>query len=96
MKKEKRINSIQQRHVPLIIFCCYETNLMLLNPTKTRFVTNFLMVEKLFKLTLAIEQTILDHDWTTFVNLLCGSHHLGYLRQLCTYGGLDSNVIEGI
>jgi hypothetical protein len=27
---------------------------------------------------------------------LCGSHHLGYLRQLCTYGGLDSNVIEGI
>jgi hypothetical protein len=64
-----------QLETPLVIFCCYETNLMLLNPTKIRFTTNFLMVERLFKLRLAIEQTVFDLDLTTFVNSLYGSHH---------------------
>jgi hypothetical protein len=64
-----------QLEKPLVIFCCYETNLMLLNPTKMWFTTNFLMVEKLFKLRLAIEQIVFDLDLTTFVNSLCGSHH---------------------
>jgi glycerol uptake facilitator-like aquaporin len=31
---------------------------MLLNPTKTQFSTNFLMVERLFKLKLTIEQIV--------------------------------------
>jgi hypothetical protein len=47
---------------------------MLLHPTKTRFATKFLMVERLFKFKLAIEQTIIDPDWTTFVNALHGNH----------------------
>jgi hypothetical protein len=46
---------IQQHHVPLTIFCCYETNLMLLNPIETWFITNFLMLERLFKFKLAIK-----------------------------------------
>jgi hypothetical protein len=33
------------------------------------------MVERLFKLKLAIEYTIVDPNWTTFVNLLRASHH---------------------
>jgi len=32
------------------------------------------MVEKLFKLRLAIEQIIVFLNWTTFVNSLCGNH----------------------
>jgi hypothetical protein len=32
------------------------------------------MVERLFKLKLAIEQTIANPDWTTFVNSLHGNH----------------------
>jgi len=48
---------------------------MLLNPTKTWFVTNFLMVERLFKLKLAIEQIIANPTWTTFVNTLYGKHY---------------------
>jgi hypothetical protein len=76
MKKVKDVVSfIRQHHAPLTIFHCYETNLMLLNLTKTQFATKFLMVERLFKLKLAIERTVVDHDWTTFVNSLRGSHH---------------------
>jgi hypothetical protein len=33
------------------------------------------MVERLFKLKLAIEQTITNPNCTTFVNTLCGTHH---------------------
>jgi hypothetical protein len=47
---------------------------MLLHATKTRFATNFLMVERLFKFKHAIEETITDFDWTTFVNVLHGNH----------------------
>jgi hypothetical protein len=39
---------------------CYETNLMLLNPTKTRFENNFLMVGRIFKFKLVIEQIVTD------------------------------------
>jgi hypothetical protein len=44
---------------------------MRLNPTKTQFATNF---EKLSKLKPTIEQIIVNLDWTTFVNALCGNH----------------------
>jgi len=47
---------------------------MLLHPTKTWFATNFLMVERFFKFKPAIEQTITNPDWTTFVNALHGNH----------------------
>jgi hypothetical protein len=55
---------------------------MLLNPTETQFVTNFLMVERLFKLKPTIEQTFVDPDWTTFVNSLCGNHHQKSLTKV--------------
>jgi hypothetical protein len=32
------------------------------------------MVERLFKLKLAIEQIVADPDWTIFINSLHGSH----------------------
>jgi hypothetical protein len=48
---------------------------MLLNPNETRFTTNFMMVEWLFKGIPIIEQIIMDLEWTTFVNTLCGTHH---------------------
>jgi hypothetical protein len=42
VKREKIIVSfIQQHHVPLAIFCCYETKLMFLNHNKTWFATFF-------------------------------------------------------
>jgi hypothetical protein len=33
------------------------------------------MVERLLKLILAIKEIVVDPNWTTFVNSLCGSHH---------------------
>jgi hypothetical protein len=47
---------------------------MLLNSTETWFATNLLMVERLFKFKLAIEQIIVDPYWITFVNSLRGNH----------------------
>jgi hypothetical protein len=64
------ISFIQQHHDPLTIFCHYETNSMLLKPTKMQLSTDFLIVERLFKLKLAIEQTIADPNWTIFVNTM--------------------------
>jgi hypothetical protein len=55
---------------------------MLLNPIETRFATNFVMVESLFKLRLVIEQIIVDHNWTTFINTLCGNHHQKSLTKV--------------
>jgi hypothetical protein len=43
--------------VSLAIFCCDKTNLMLQNPIKTCFVTNFLMIERLLKMKPIVEQT---------------------------------------
>jgi len=39
------------------------------------FVTNFLMVEQLSKLKSNIEQTIMDMEWTIFVNTLCSTYY---------------------
>jgi hypothetical protein len=86
VKKAKVIVSfIRQHHAPLAIFHQYETNLMLLNPTRTCFATNFLMVETLFKLKLAIEQTFANPDWITFVNSLCGNHHQKSLTKVKSF-----------
>ncbi len=73
VKREKVIVFfIQQHHVPLAIFCCYETKLMFLKHNKTWFATYFLMVEQFFKLKVVIEQIVTNPKWTTFVNTLCG------------------------
>jgi hypothetical protein len=55
---------------------------MLLNPIKTWFATNFLMVKRLFKLKHAIEQIVANLNWTTFVNSLCGKHHQKSLTKV--------------
>jgi hypothetical protein len=47
---------------------------MSLNPFETQFATKFLMVERLFKFKPAIEQTIVNPHWITFVNSLHGGH----------------------
>jgi len=93
MKKAKVVVFlIQQHHAPLLIFHCYETNLMLLNPIETQFATNFLMVERLFKLRPTIEQTTTNPDWTTFVNSLRGSHCQKLLTKM---RGCSSKHKEG-
>jgi hypothetical protein len=85
MKKAKVVVSfIQQHHVPLSIFHCYETNLILLNPIETWFATNFLMVETLFKLKSSIEQIVANPNWTTFVNSLRGSHRYKSVIKVTT------------
>jgi hypothetical protein len=57
---------------------------MLLNPIQTQFATKFLMVEKLFKLRLVIEQIVINLDWTIFVTSLCGNHRQKSLTKVKT------------
>jgi hypothetical protein len=40
------------------------------------------MIERLFKLILAIKQIVVDLDWTTFFNSLCGSHRPKLLTKV--------------
>jgi hypothetical protein len=55
---------------------------MLLNPTETQFATKCLMVERLFRPKLAIKQTIINPNWTTFVNSLHGNHRQKSLTKV--------------
>ncbi len=72
---------IWQCHTPLAIFHHYETTLMLLKPQWNVICNQFLMVEWSFKFGLAIEKTITNLEWTTFVNTLHGTHHHKYLTK---------------
>jgi hypothetical protein len=63
---------------------------MLLNPIETTFSTKFLMVERLFKFKLVIEQIVIDLDWLTFVNSLHGNH----CQKLLTKGKVFWTNIE--
>ncbi len=75
VKKEKTIAYyIRHHHVPFTIFCHYKTNLMFQNLIKMWFVTSFLMIAQLLKVKSAIEQTIINLEWTAFVKTLCNIH----------------------
>jgi hypothetical protein len=68
---------------------------MLLNPNETQFATNFMMVEWLFKGRPIIEQIIMDLEWTTFVNTLCGTHHqnVPYHGEMCSSQHKEGSVL---
>jgi hypothetical protein len=54
---------------------------MFLKPQWNVMCNQFLMVEWSFKFRLAIEQTIIDLEWTTFVNTFHGTHHHKYFTK---------------
>lgn len=49
-------------HLPLVIFKRYSTRLKLINLRATRFATNFLMLDRLVEVKVALEQCIIDVD----------------------------------
>jgi hypothetical protein len=75
MKRAKAIICfIWGHHTPLAILCHFEQKLMFQNLVETRFTTTFLIIKRLLKVKLALEQIIIDLEWSTFVNTLHRAH----------------------
>jgi hypothetical protein len=95
VKKAKAIISfIQKHHEQLAIYWC-ETPLLGLSlwdqPNDVKPHWNAVCNEFFnhWKLRPTIEQIITDHDWTTFLNTLCGSH---YQKSFTTVRVVQANV----
>jgi hypothetical protein len=59
-KSRTIIKFIKRRHMPLAIFCKHEEKLSLVMSGKTRFGSNFLMVDRLLQVRTALEQSVVD------------------------------------
>jgi hypothetical protein len=69
-KSRTIIKFIKRRHMPLAIFRKHEEKLSLLMSGKTRFGSNFLMVDRLLQVRTALEQSIVDPQWAGYVSKL--------------------------
>jgi hypothetical protein len=63
-KSRTIIKFIKRRHMPLAIFRKHEEKLSLVMSVKTRFGSNFLMVDRLLQVRTALEQSVVDPQWT--------------------------------
>jgi hypothetical protein len=69
-KSRTIIKFIKRRHMPLAIFRKHDEKLSLVMSGKTRFGSNFLMVDRLLQVIIALEQSIVDPQWTWYVSKL--------------------------
>jgi hypothetical protein len=71
---QKIVRFIKACHVPLALFCkhaaVHAKGLSLLSLGATRFATNFLMVARVLDVKEALEQTVTDVEWDTYVRTL--------------------------
>ena len=69
-KSRTIIKFIKRRHMPLAVFHKHEEKLSLVLSRKTRFVSNFLMVDRLLQVRTALEQSVMDPQWTGYMSKL--------------------------
>jgi hypothetical protein len=69
-KSRTIIKFIKRRHMPLAIFRKHEEKLSLVMSGKTRFGLNFLMVDRLLQVRIALEQSVVDPQWIGYVSKL--------------------------
>ena len=60
--------------MPLAVFRKHEAKFSLLMPGQTRFASNFIMIDRLLKVKEAVEQTVVDPQWTAYVSKKSHSH----------------------
>jgi hypothetical protein len=82
LKKARRICTfVKNHHVSQAMFRRFFPNLSIRAPTKTRFATNFLMIDRLRLLCNALERMIIDDDWPPFLadlrRRLARAHEVG-------------------
>jgi hypothetical protein len=66
-KSRTIIKFIKRRHIPLAVFRKHEEKLNLVMSMKTRFGSNFLMVDWLLQVRTALEYSNMDPQWTGYV-----------------------------
>jgi hypothetical protein len=69
-KSRTIIKFIKRRHMPLAVFRKHEEKLSLMMSMKTRFGSNFLMVDRLLQVRTALEHSVVDPQWTGYVSKL--------------------------
>jgi hypothetical protein len=62
--------------MPLAVFRKHEDKLSLLMPWKTRFGSNFIMVDWILQIETALQQSVIDPQWVTYVTRLRDTHSL--------------------
>ena len=68
LKKARTIVTfIKKRHMPLAVFRKHEKKFSLVLAGKTRFGSNFMMVDRLLEVRQALEQSVVDEQWTSYV-----------------------------
>ena len=71
LKKARTIVTfIKKRHMPLAVFRKHEKKYSLVLAGKTRFGSNFMMVDRLLEVRQALEQSVVDEQWTSYVTTL--------------------------
>jgi hypothetical protein len=69
---------------------------MFQNPTEMRFAIDFFTIEWLLKVKSIVEQTIIDPEWTTFVNTLHNTHEHKFIMAKYvkpTYGRIGFGIL---
>ena len=54
--------------MPLAVFRKYEAKFSLLMPGQTRFASHFIMIDRLLNVKEALEQTVVDPQWTAYIS----------------------------
>ena len=70
---------IKNHHASQAIFRRLSPNLSINKPTKTRFATNFIMIDRLVQVHNALERMVVDDNWSTFMGDLKRRSHTVYM-----------------
>ena len=62
------VKFVKKRHMPLAVFRKHEAKFSLLMPGQTRFASHFIMIDRLLNVKEALEQTIVDPQWTAYIS----------------------------
>ena len=67
-KAKLLVKFVKKRHMPLAVFRKHEAKFSLLMPRQTRFASHFIMIDRLLNVKEALEQTVVDPQWTAYIS----------------------------
>ena len=67
-KAKLLVKFVKKRHMPLAVFRKHEAKFSLLMPGQTRFASHFIMIDRLLNMKEALEQTVVDPQWTAYIS----------------------------
>ena len=67
-KAKLLVKFVKKCHMPIAVFCKHEAKFSLLMPGQTRFASHFIMIDRLLNVKEALEQTVVDPQWTAYIS----------------------------